>query len=280
MPHYLNLNANNCEIPFQRHPDLQSVAKIDVVIEDILHEFETWMLHATLKDSTRQVYKSRLNQYKLFIKSCNISLRSPVSSKQFAMLAESFIATGRNDYNLKSHSLNNFVAMFKMMSNITGHPVSYIEREIVSPSRKILSREEQERFLLLARQSNSRNYLIALLFTQTGIRLGECQKIKVNDLVWEKDIVQIHIANRMHILPDMVAEALQQWLRERAEWRGSQCDYLFFGATGNPLSTTAIDLILRKIGWKSGLVVCCRLLRNTYLQNICNSLPASLTSQK
>lgn len=244
-----------------------SNSETEIAIDAALGAFEAWMQNSDLKQSTRQVYASRLKQYRLFVKSCNVSLTLPVSSSKFAELATAFMDRAINQYGLSWHSVNNFASMFRLLALVNGLSLEGMERKVVRlPEAKGLTELEMERYLLSASRTNARNYLIALIFSQTTIRIGECRKLKLSDVLDDGCNVYLAVQNgnvhRKEILSPIAGQTLRVWLGQRAD---VSSEYLFYGSTGQPLTTTAIDLVLRKIGWRSGLVVCSRLLRYTCL---------------
>lgn len=62
------------------------------------------------------------------------------------------------------------------------------------------------------------------------------------------------------------AADMKQWLVERNRVANASLQTLFLTCKGEPLSASAVDIVLRRIGIACGIVVCARVLRNSYLE--------------
>lgn len=239
----------------------------EATVETIILKFNEWLANTPLKPSTRRVYISRLRQFNRFIE-----LQEEGASADFMETAKVFIRFSKTESMLKQNSVNNFLTMFRLMAKIGQLSPSAFEKQIYADAEKtVLSPAEQEAFLTAAsRGRSSRNRLLALIFLRTNIRLGESINIKVSDLRREEDTMKICVDGRtgmrIEILDKQVCETIEKWLHERSLSKlGADSEYLFYGADGGPIYTTAMDAALRRTGWQAGLNVSARVLRNTYM---------------
>jgi integrase/recombinase XerD len=116
---------------------------------------------------------------------------------------------------------------------------------------KIISRQDVEK--LIAGASNlKRKAVIALLYS-SGIRAGECTRIRITDIDGNRMIIHIHggkgAKDRYAILSERTLDTLRKYYRAyRPE------EWLFPGNTpGKPLSQRAIQDIVKHTGWKVGV---------------------------
>lgn len=231
--------------------------------------FEEWLLQSSLKESTRRVYLSRVRQFAVFLK-----VRLPNSNpeiKEFPMIFREFIAHGQAELGFKAATINNFLSTFRLFARRTGQLLEGVEYQTdTMQDRRHLTREERERYFAAARAGKSmRDSVYALLFLTTNITIGESVNLKVTDLIWEGDDLKLRIENgtrsRLETLGSELKNSMLIWLLERQSLPGgTYSEYLLCGISVRKLSTTSVDAVLRKIGWKAGLNVCSRVLRNTY----------------
>ncbi|MBY0359508.1 MAG: tyrosine-type recombinase/integrase [Candidatus Obscuribacterales bacterium] len=231
----------------------------------ILIQFQDWMRTTQLKPSTRRVYISRLRQLVAFIEA------NPTESDDFASVANAYLAFAKQENTLKANTVNNMITMFRLIAKVIDDRAVHFEREASEEqSRSGLTAEEQALYLAAAaRGHSSRDLLLALIFLKTNIRLGEAMNIKISDLIWELDGVKVRIdgrsGKRIEILDVTICRAMRNWLSERSELKSAaNSEYLFPGQTiGGKITGSSMDTALRKIGWRAGLSVSARLLRNT-----------------
>lgn len=238
-------------------------------VERIILRFRSWLALTPLKPSTRRIYVSRLKQLTRFIEGSEYM--PSVEEDNLENLAKTYISFIKEEYLLKPHSINNFVALFRLMAKVAGIKDFNLETHAFNVAeRTTISKAEEEQLIAAAKSGNSsRDLLLVFLFLKTSVRPGEVVKIRVSDLAWEASgleiLIQGRYGQRIERLSEAVREALQAWLLERSRAKfGVNSEYLFYGATGGKITGSAIDAALRKIGWRAGLNVCARMLKNTY----------------
>jgi integrase/recombinase XerC len=126
-----------------------------------------------------------------------------------------------------------------------------------------------------ARDYAVRDQAIARLLFYTGLRLGECAALNVDDvrLSARKGLVIVRsgkgdIYREVPLNAD-VREALRTWLKERTRRFPQICEpALFLNLKGRRLSTRAIDLVLRQLGREAKVELSAHVLRHTCLTNL------------
>jgi integrase/recombinase XerC len=150
----------------------------------------------------------------------------------------------------------------------------------VSPHRT-LSAEEQNLFLdAVNMRQSSRDQAIALLFFNTGIRIGECVALNVEDVVITAHTGRLIIRpngsdsccpRELH-LDEATRKALLNWLRNRENLYPNHAENaLFLNVRGQRLAIPGLDFVIRSIGWRARLELSAQILRRTFLVNQLNS---------
>jgi integrase/recombinase XerC len=145
----------------------------------------------------------------------------------------------------------------------------------VSP--RALDKDEQAKLLRAAagcRRSLDRAVLLLLFFT--GIRLGECAALDVDDAFVVGRNRKVVVRNgkgdfyREIPLNTEAAEAVRLWLKDRStKYAEKETDTaLFLNPQGKRISTASLDLIVRKVGQACGLSLSAHILRHTLLTNL------------
>ena len=116
---------------------------------------------------------------------------------------------------------------------------------------KIISRQEVEK--LIGGASNLKRKAVISLLYSSGIRGGECTRIRIADIDRDRMILHIHggkgAKDRYALLSQRTLHILREYYRayRPAGW-------LFPGNTpGKPLSQRAIQDIVKHTGWKAGV---------------------------
>lgn len=125
-----------------------------------------------------------------------------------------------------------------------------------------------------ARRAKDRAVVTLLLYT--GIRISECAALNLEDVYAQGRKNRIIVRNgkggRYREIPlngDACA-AIQAWLQERAKkFDGKETDQaLFLNQQGGRMSTSALDLIVRKVGQNVGIELSAHILRHSCLTNL------------
>jgi integrase/recombinase XerC len=136
--------------------------------------------------------------------------------------------------------------------------------------------EDQKRFLrAVERAASCRDRAIALLLFYTGIRIGECVALDIEDVPLSARRGQVIVRTgkgdhyREVPLNAQVRPVLKAWLQERAQrFPALTLPALFLNRQGQRLSTRAIDLALRRLAQEAGLKLSAHALRHTCLTTL------------
>ncbi len=159
-----------------------------------------------------------------------------------------------------------------------GRKAPEIPREdLPQAAPEALNREEQQRLLrAVAGCRRSLDRAVVLLMYYTGIRVGECAALDVDDIFVVGRKRKLVVRNgkgdfyREIPLNEEAAEAVQEWLMDRGtRFDGKPTDMaLFLNPQGRRMSTASLDLIVRKVGHACGLALSPHTLRHTLLTNL------------
>lgn len=157
----------------------------------------------------------------------------------------------------KLNSTKTFFRFLKINEYITDDPAATISHpKFETKPPRILTKTEY-RALRDAARHDTRTYAIIELLIQTGIRIGELARIKLDDLSFSEDgrTGRLHIPEsrttlaRTIPLNEAVTKAVKDYLEERPE---SEEETLFITRTGSPLLVrnirSAIDRYYKKAG--------------------------------
>jgi site-specific recombinase XerD len=247
-------------------------------LEQELRAYEAWLARQPFAENTRRAYLLQVRQYGAFL----ATRASPDGNPLRDPFARDYMV---RDYkvSLKTHgkakptSVNLALAAIDHFYLFLGLDRPRVKREdLPEQAPRALKPEEQKAFLRAVERTPSvRDQAIAQLLFYTGLRLGECAALNVDDvrISVRKGFVIIRSGKgetyREVPLNADVREAVKVWLKERA-WRFPQVSEtaLFLNLKGRRLSTRAIDLVLRRLGREAKLELSSHVLRHTCLTNL------------
>jgi site-specific recombinase XerD len=248
-------------------------------LEQQLRAYEVWLARQPLADNTRRAYLLQVRQYGTFLATRvspdgNNPLRDPFA-RDYAV--RDYKTSLKTQGKAKPSSVNLALAAIDHFYLFLGLDRPRVKREDLSEQApRALKPEEQKAFLrAVERISSVRDQAIAHLLFYTGLRLGECAALNVDDVrvSARKGLVIVRSGKgetyREVPLNADVREVLKVWLKERAK-RFPQISEpaLFLNLKGRRLSTRAIDLVLRQLGREAKVELSAHVLRHTCLTNL------------
>ena len=241
-------------------------------LEELVALLRSNLEQQRLLRSSARAYRSRFNQFATFIESRKETLKAVGPHDLLTLCTSSYLEKLR-DQDANTHTINNFLALFRLLSRSVGAEVRGLYNLPTKKGGSSLSQEELLRFLQTACNEKSRkSEVLARIFLTTDIRLGECARLKTSDLIWTDGSLFLRVAgrneNREVPVSPRLAGIIQSWLRERSITGQSDSEFLFPGNRGEKMSTSDIDRIIREIGGRCGLVVCTRLLKSTFVEYV------------
>jgi integrase/recombinase XerC len=247
-------------------------------LERQLSAYEGWLARQPLADNTRRAYLLQVRQYGAYLATrvapYGNPLRDPFARDYAVRDYKTYVKT---EGKVRPSSVNVALAAIDHFYQFLGLDQPRVKREdLPQQSPRSLKPEEQKAFLrAVERTSTVRDQAIARLLFYTGVRLGECASLNVDDVrvSARKGLVIVRSGKgdtyREVPLNADVRETLRTWLKERAR-RFPQISEsaLYLNLKGRRLSTRAIDLVLRQIGADAKLELSAHVLRHTCLTNL------------
>lgn len=173
---------------------------------------------------------------------------------------------------LSANSINNSLTAIEHVLKFMNVSIEKTVRETWPQlSIRALTSYEEEGFIHAAIQCNStKDRALVLLLLDTGIKLGECAALNVDDVQLTAHTGKITINDERTIsLGGECRKALVMWLIERSrrfEDEGETA--LFLNMQGKRISTVSIDSAVRRVGRAAMLDVSAQVLRDTCLTNL------------
>jgi integrase len=231
-----------------------------------LTSYKDWLAKQTVTSNTSRVYYSRIKQFLHFIQYTNLGdkpLSDPAGINKAMALYLDFLKQsqkGNSTVNANVNALKNF-------SLFLGIEETQLKRErCYDKSTKMLTLGEQERFLQsVEQQESARDKAIALVLFSTGLRIGECARLNIDNI--GAGAVSISLAAGTTIyLNQQSALALRQWLEERRKLPNAQTEAgLWLTKQGRRLKIAGLTCVIERIGWDAKLVLSVETLRRTRL---------------
>jgi site-specific recombinase XerD len=235
--------------------------------------YRDWLDQQAITPNTKRAYHSCVKQFLLFIEYANSAERRLDElngmNEAIAMYLE-FLRNSKKaprSVNANINALNNFC---QFMGLECQQPKR--ERCYYKPA-KVLTVEEQERFLHAARQQEAaRDRALALVLFSTGLRIGDCARLNIGDI--GGGALCICLENATVTLNESAVDALKQWLQERKKLADARAvdSGLWLTKDGERLSISGISFVIKRIGWQTRISLSVEMLRRTSLANVVNHL--------
>lgn len=232
-----------------------------------LASYKEWLAKQSVTANTLRAYHSRIKQFLLFLEYANLSdqAQSDLNGMSEAMrLYLDFLKeskqSDKSTINANVNALNNF-------SQFIGLEDTQLQREqCYDKQTRVLTLDEQERFLRSAeRQDAIRDKALALVLFYTGLRIGDCARLNVNDIAITASCITLNDDTRVPLNAQTML-ALKLWLEERNRLVGSAAETgLWLTKQGQRLTISGIAFVIKRIGWQARLVVSTETLRRTWL---------------
>ncbi|MBZ0291819.1 MAG: tyrosine-type recombinase/integrase [Anaerolineae bacterium] len=244
-----------------------------------LRKYTTWLKRQPLSDATRRSYRSRVGRFLEYLAEAGEDLVALFDSdRELEHVLKSYKRHLKVKSKLSPATVNAHLTAIDHFIQYHGQEPPEVPREdLPQEAPRALEKDEQKRFLrAVAGSRRSIDRAVNLLLLYTGIRIGECAALEVDDVfvVGRKRKVVVRSGKgdyyREIPLNEEAAKAVQKWLKDREERFGQVAvePALFLNPQGRRISTAALDLIVRKVGDACGLSVSAHRLRHTLLTNL------------
>ncbi len=234
-----------------------------------------WLERQPLAANTRRAYRVRVAQYCAYLATTPIDAGDPLRDIHAASYAardyRTWLKTVRK---AKPASVNLSLAALEHFYRFLGLDPPDVAREDLSQAApRALEPAEQVAFLrAVERARSARDRAIAHLLFYTGLRIGECAALNVDDVAISarKGLVIVRRGKgdtyREVSLNAAARTTLDAYMTERATRVVAAGERgLFLNPQGRRLSTRAIDLVVREFGRDAGLALSAHVLRHTCL---------------
>lgn len=236
-------------------------------------KYQVWLERQPLSEHSKRAYRSRLNHFLAYIVQSDAGKDVFKDGSERDYILKDYKRYLKNTHKASPSSVNGALAAADSFFQFLGLGPTKVKREsLPAEAPKALSKDEQRRLLhAAARARRPKDRAIVTLLFYTGIRISECAALDFDDVYAQgrkrRVIVRSGKGDRYREVPlnGDVCEALQVWLQERAQkFAGRETAEAFFlNQKGGRMTTSALDLIVRKVGHEAGLEISAHILRHT-----------------
>lgn len=242
-------------------------------------KYLAWLKRQPVSSETRRAYSGRINRFLSFLDASGEDVGTLLQTeRERAHVLREY----KRELKIKQQSspatVNAHLTAIDHFFEFLGATPTRVGREdLPQEAPRALSKAEQKRFVrAVAGCRRSKDRAVALLLLYTGIRISECAKLNEHDVSIagrrNRIVIRSGKGDKYREIPlnEESREALREWIRERTEkFDGVEVEEaLFLNPQGRRLTTSSIDLIVRKIGESCGLSISSHLLRHTCLTNL------------
>lgn len=220
--------------------------------------------NAKLSPRTQRAYSSRIAVFARYsVKSKSGNIREQCSE---------FLEHLQSTNDISHNSINAYRTALIHFLRHSGTDSGALARVTpVPPLRPSLSGKELETFLREGlSQRNIRNRLIVALISIEKLRLTDCITLDVANLVYDGTfrVEALMVRGRRHILDNATIEIFNEFRPEVRQYDEVRLNGpLLLNRWGTRMTTTALDYILRHVGFKCNMVVSARMLHNSEPRN-------------
>jgi site-specific recombinase XerD len=243
-----------------------------------LLRYEKWLGLQDFSGHTKRGYLSQIRQFLAFAsKSSNHFYDLVIDPSGADDLVQEYSTYLRDSVKSSLSSINTTLTAIDSYYRFLGLGSSTVKRErTICKAPRVLSIEENMRLAdVIANRTSAKERAVLLLFLSSGIRLAECSALNIEDLVLgetnSKILVRTEKGRGSRSVPvdESARRALLDWVIERNKRPvDTTTSALFTNYSGQRMSTQGLDLIVRKIGIRAGLVLSAQVLRDTFLTDL------------
>lgn len=244
----------------------------------VLTGYQAWLDRQPLSPHTRRAYLGRVRHYGEYLAACPGDYGDPIEDgnarKYAARDYKTHLKTVRK---ARPSTVNLALAAIDHFYSFLGGVQPHVPREeLPQQAPRALEADQQRRFLrAVERADSARDRALALLLFFTGLRVGECAALDVEDVALSARKGSVIIrsgkgdAYREVPLNSEARTALAAWLEaRRTRDAGREEPALFLNRSGSRLSARMMELALRRLGREAGLELSPHTLRHTCLTNL------------
>jgi integrase/recombinase XerC len=142
--------------------------------------------------------------------------------------------------------------------------------EVPPSQKKGLTEDELRKVLRACQRRGPRDFAIAQVLFQSGVRVDECVHLDTDDLLITERTGQLVVrygkGGKPRTLPlsAQARDALRDWLEARREVKGADTPPLFLSTRGERLAVRSVQDVMSKAGQAAGVKVTPHVLRHTF----------------
>lgn len=242
-------------------------------------KYSSWLNRQPLSLQTIRAYRSRIKRFQGFLEGSGEVLKELLGSeRELAHVLRNYKRHLKLADKASPATVNAHLTAVDHYLQYLGKKATKIPREELSQAApSALRKDEQLRLLrTVAGCKRSLDRAVVLLLYYTGIRVGECAAVDVEDVFVVGQHRKLIVRNgkgdfyREIPLNKKASEPIAEWLSDREKrFADKETDpALFLNPQGKRMSTASLDLIVRKVGQACGLTLSCHVLRHTLLTNL------------
>lgn len=242
---------------------------------DMLERYTDWLSRRDLSPNTERAYISRVTQFLSFVARHNRQESlSKSNNGDIALLLDDYRSYLKEQLHMPPASVNSaWTAIQQFLDHHRVHrPQIQREREVRTPAGVLTIGEQQSLLRELESFPLSKHRAVVATFLLTGLRLGECSALDVDDLELTEPFAVVHAFSngkkRDVPIDSYLQSVYSQWLLERTAYYRPKSSALFINRDGERITNGGLDRIVRTAGYRAGLVLSARLLRRTYIKNM------------
>ena len=244
--------------------------------------YKTWLDKQPLAAHSKRAYRSRVNHFLVFLSQSNGEYMDALDdAKERDFAVRDYKLHLKRSLKMQPTSVNSALTAIDNFYQFLGmEPVKVKREDLPQLAPRGLSKDEQKRFVRAAeRCRRAKDSAVALLLFYTGMRIGECAALDIDDVsvTGRKNRVTIRSGKgeKYRVIPlhSEAVEVVSAWLIERAKKLKNKSaeTALFVNPQGKRMSTASLDLIIRKIGHDCGIELSAHVLRHTFLTTLVRS---------
>ncbi len=247
-------------------------------VSDYYEGYCLWLVQQPFNERTKRIYAARINAFLEYL-----GHTSEVDCISQNNLDSAIAAFGQHliDSNgARPTTVNSYLTVIANFCRFLRRDCSKLKESRIKYSgviKKVLSEQERQLYgVAIDTCPVVRDRAMARLIHFFGLRIGECVALNIEDLELSFP-AKLNLPQRRQdsklTLDEKTSREIVDWLNQRpARILSNAGTALFVTKNGTRISTKGVDFALRRIGISCGLVVSARMLRNTCLRAMENSL--------
>lgn len=243
------------------------------------NKYQDWLEKQPLSEHSKSAYRSRLNHFMGSLGSSYDGYRDPFKDEtERNYILKDYKKFLKQNHKASPNAVNAALAAADHFYQFLGLSKAKVKREdLPAEAPWALTKIEQKKLIRAAeRARRAKDHAVVTLFFYAGIRISECADLNLDEGYAHgrknRIIVRNRKGSRYREIPlnHDSCLAIQAWLQERTKkFDDKETDEaLFINQQGGRISTSALDLIVRKVDQDAGIELSAHVLRHTLLTNL------------